>query len=622
MIRFIILLTISLATLTSQAQQWERAMFFGGTDNELVTGMGVVPGGKVAIAGKFADSIIMKNGTYYGQLPSPANDNYFVALLDSNGNEIWMKTFSKNSTNLVGIIGSGLSSMLTDKSGNIYVNVNFTSTATSTVYFNGGVNYNMPTKSALLKFDSNGNLLWYRSYTGGIRCMSINSSDNIHFATFVQGNFNSITINDYNLNYTGLIDPDFLIELDQNGNTVNTKVLNNQCGVTSIVDDSLGNYYVQGSVANASGLIDFIDATPDIATGQANSLFWMKFNSSGNLKWAKYVAWNTIAGNMAFASVNKGGTLLSNIGFLKGSGFTYGSTVFNPNNKNLLIHALMDSSGNFVATPSAEISRTVLNNFQSVFNDGYYYVTGLYSPKAIFGDTIIADGGNNTSDGYVVKYNTDGEQVWFRAATGINNQNLRYIQVAGDYVYLAANLNADAIVGNIGASTDIGWNYYDIFFSRLHDCNATLTKQGLALQANAGLSYKWFKDGAVESSVTTQNYNPVYNGRYQVEVTFAGGCKCKTASVQFSSGITGIQNGVVKEGIQMFPNPAVQNATIQAPIEAGVLNVTLIDNTGRTVWKAAMGGSGEIPLSGISPGLYTVTVHSERGFWQEKLVVE
>jgi hypothetical protein len=63
--------------------------------------------------------------------------------------------------------------------------------------------------------------------------------------------------------------------------------------------------------------------------------------------------------------------------------------------------------------------------------------------------------------------------------SGINNQNFNYIQTDGDYVYLAGSFDAGAaLVNGQYLFTAAGWDFTDIFFSRLRDCNATLTKQG------------------------------------------------------------------------------------------------------------------------------------------------
>ncbi len=622
MIRFIIVCTVMLTALSSQAQRWESAMFFGGTDGEFTTGIAIIPGGKIAMAGKFGDSIVMKNGTYYGQLPYPANDNYFVTLLDSNGNELWMKTFSKNITNSIGVIGTGYSTMLSDKLGNTYVNVNFTNTSPTSVYFSGGINYNMPGASALLKFDSNGNLLWYKSYSNIIR-ISIDHTNNVYVNTVLFGNFNTATINDYTLNYTGLIDPVFLLKLDQNGNTLSAKVINNKNVINSVVYDSTGNYYLKGGVNNTSGIIDFIDGTQDITIAQSAS-YWMKFDATGNLLWAKYSV-EVGASQLRLVSVNKEGTLLGNIATLTPSySFNYEGVSVNPNGKNLLVHVLMDSSGAIKKVAEVEVMRTAFSALGATFNkEGYFYAVGRYAPAAIFGDSTIPDGGNNSTDGYAVKYNSDGEQIWFRAITGLNNQQIRYVVTDNDYVYLAASFDASAaFVNGKYVDAEIGWNYNDIFFSRLRDCNAALTKSGRTLQANSGIGYKWFRDGAVESGISTQNYSPVYNGRYQVEVSFAGGCKCKTASLNFTEAITAIHDQAVMESIQLFPNPAILNVMLQAPVEAGILSVSLLNSQGKIVWSGTMEGSGEIPLKEKAPGLYTVLVVSSRGFWQEKLVVE
>lgn len=617
--RLWVLVLCCVLTAPLSAQHWQRGMFIGGMDDDLPAG-GLVPSAnnKIVFGGRFGESMLFNGTTYTGHYGTTAKLNYFLTEVDSNGVVNWMKIISQN----IGSTG-GAYYITYDKSGNIYILYNLSNTVQAQ-FQDGSLNTISNSGLVLFKFNNSGDIQWFKEFGGNtIQGLSTDKDGNVYIVGYRDSySGNSITLGDFTFTYTGLENPGFLLKLNSsNGNTQWGKVYNKRSFITGIVVDSTNNLYLKG-VSNSltnNATLDFTDGTPDVVTSLSANHFWIKYKTDGSFQWVK-----SMPAEFEMKGINKEGTLLVVPQTLNTvMSYTYNGQTINPNNKTIILNALVDSSANFKVFPIVESQRSITVSYGAFNPQGYYFTVGKYAPETAFGDSIVPDAGSNLTDGFVLKYNTDGELLWYRGMEGINSQIVHFLNFSGDYVYTLSYLNAGVVVvGNQEIFSDANMDLQDIFFARLKDCNATLTKIGLVLQANAGSSYQWYRDGAVESGVTTQNYTPTYNGRYQVEVSFPDGCKCKTASLQYNDGITATQDKAVREGIRLFPNPAKDFAQVQAPVEAGFIKLTLLDSQGKEVWKGTMEKETTLPLEGLSSGLYTLMAHSQRGFWQQKISIE
>ncbi|MCW3114173.1 MAG: hypothetical protein JWR18_2569 [Segetibacter sp.] len=77
----------------------------------------------------------------------------------------------------------------------------------------------------------------------------------------------------------------------------------------------------------------------------------------------------------------------------------------------------------------------------------------------------------------------------------------------------------------------------------------------------------------------------------------------------------------------VYPNPAVNNSIVRVLTETKQLTLQLSDASGKLVYKKIAGSvkAGEefkIPVKGFSKGLYVLTLTTEKGIFNEKLVVE
>ncbi|MEQ8809814.1 MAG: T9SS type A sorting domain-containing protein, partial [Imperialibacter sp.] len=74
----------------------------------------------------------------------------------------------------------------------------------------------------------------------------------------------------------------------------------------------------------------------------------------------------------------------------------------------------------------------------------------------------------------------------------------------------------------------------------------------------------------------------------------------------------------------VYPNPASQYVSVRLPPSMTQAHVDIFSSDGRQVYNGTFttGGQTEVPLNGVLPGIYFVTVATDR--WKEthRLVVE
>jgi hypothetical protein len=270
--------------------------------------------GNVFITGTFESSIT------FGAITLVGDKDMFIVKYDSSGNVLW--------ANRAGSSGYGDhgNSTTTDASGNVYVTGHYFSTSITfgvTTLNNTGL-----TDIFIVKYDASGNLLWAQS-AGGIGWDSGQSiSSDFSGAIYISGYFgsSSITLGTTTLTNAGNNDI-FMVKYDASGNVIWAKGAGGAGSDygSSNATDANGNVYVTG---NFSSTITF--GTTILTNVASNNIFVVKYDSTGNVLWAKgagstggsYGLGITsdasgnlyITGFFAFPSINFGVTTLSNGG--------------------------------------------------------------------------------------------------------------------------------------------------------------------------------------------------------------------------------------------------------------------------------------------------------------------
>ncbi|MNK00913.1 Beta-propeller repeat protein [compost metagenome] len=209
--------------------------------------------------------------------------SHFVAKMDSDGNAIW------------GRIISSFSGSLAEKNNDITVDSNGAVIMAGNYRGNCKINNNEISSqgvgSYIIKYDTEGNLLWYKYPTGitTIRAVAIDNSDNIYFTG---ENISTMSLGSNNFTSGGV----FTGKYDAAGNLAWLKQGIRDFSVMGsglvcsfdINADAAGNSVITGSY---SGSISFGEYTFTEPVQQlvppVNSSFIVKYDNSGNVIWAK-----------------------------------------------------------------------------------------------------------------------------------------------------------------------------------------------------------------------------------------------------------------------------------------------------------------------------------------------
>ncbi|HTB30599.1 MAG TPA: T9SS type A sorting domain-containing protein [Bacteroidia bacterium] len=224
--------------------------------------------GNVYITGTFWDSLSF--GPY--NLGSPSEQDVYLAKYNSSGNLVWAKqgiTPSSSST----AIGYAVS---TDKYGNTYLTGAFKDTI---IFGTFRLVTNSPSSVFLVKYDSNGNVIWAKQSTGAGNAtaygLNLDEAGNI----YITGGFNGTSsFGSHVLNSNGI--SIFLVKYGKNGNTIwaNTSTGGNWAGY-SISEESNNHIFLVGS-GNGDSLVF---ANKKIVSNNAEYAFLMELDTTGNM---------------------------------------------------------------------------------------------------------------------------------------------------------------------------------------------------------------------------------------------------------------------------------------------------------------------------------------------------
>jgi gliding motility-associated-like protein len=321
--------------------------------------------------------------------------------------------------------------MFRDAAGNLYTVGDFW----NTVDFDPGAGVANLTSLGgydifITKYDANGDYVWAKSL-GGTQYnfgygITVDASGNVYTTGWYDGTVDfDPGVGTFNLsanNGSGYYDV-FISKLDANGNFVWAKSMGGSGSDEGmgIQLDALGNVYIAGSYAYT---VDFDPnaGTFNLTSPDFDAIFIAKYDSNGNLVWAKSIdgKYNQEAYNLALDAAGNVyttgrlyGTPADNVDFDPGPG------VFNlAPDQNAFFVSKLDANGNFVWAKLIEGDYGQDIAFDASSN---VYVTGKFVGKTdfdpnagVFNLTSAAGPG----DIYVLKLTSSGDFVWVKQMGG------------------------------------------------------------------------------------------------------------------------------------------------------------------------------------------------------------
>jgi Domain of unknown function (DUF4347)/Bacterial Ig-like domain/Beta-propeller repeat len=363
---------------------WAKS--FGGSDFDGGSSIATDSSGNAYTTGRFYGSATFGSTT----LTSNGSSDIFVTKFNSDGSVAWAQNFG-------GIDFDTGNSIATDSSGNVY----------TTGSFNGSVTFGSTTLTSngssdifVTKFNSDGSVAWAKSFGGSNydydNGIATDSSGNV----YTTGLFSfSATFGSTTLTSNGNEDI-FVTKLNSDGSVAwaqNFGGSNYDIGY-SIATDSSGNVYTTGSF---NGSVTFGSTTLTSTNDESYDIFVTKFNSDGNVAWAKDFGGSSYSYGTSIATDSSGNVYTT--GFFDSSA-TFGSTTLTSNGNEDIFVTKLNSDGSVAWAKNFGGSNYDDGYSIATDSSGNVYTTGFFQDSVTFGSTTLTS--NDSTDIFVAKLGT------------------------------------------------------------------------------------------------------------------------------------------------------------------------------------------------------------------------
>jgi uncharacterized repeat protein (TIGR01451 family) len=186
-----------------------------------------------------------------------------------------------------------------------------------------------------------------------------------------------------------------------------------------IATDAIGNTYVTGYFFSPSITLGSITLTNAVAN--YTDMFLVKFDSGGNVVWAKSAGGNYSDYGMEVTVDASGNSFVT--GRFSSSSITFGSITLTNSGAGTddMFVVKYDAGGNVIWAKSAGgVASIDGGHCIAVDANGNTYFSGYFSSSSVtFGSTILTNVGG--FDMFIVKYDIGGNVIWAKSAGGSNN---------------------------------------------------------------------------------------------------------------------------------------------------------------------------------------------------------
>ena len=185
----------------------------------------------------------------------------------------------------------------------------------------------------------------------------------------------------------------------------------------AVTTDADNNVIIAGDFSSPTISFDTITLTNADTSGTTTNVFVAKYDSSGNVLWAK----NTGGHNTgeAFAVTTNAGGEIFVTGWFSGTTIAFDTTTLTNAGGNDVFIAKFDAVGHAIWAKRGGGSLNDYGSSVAVDVDGNIYIAGQYtSDTAYFGSTSVINTAVGNQNEFLVKYDTSGNALWARTAMG------------------------------------------------------------------------------------------------------------------------------------------------------------------------------------------------------------
>jgi len=410
----------------AQAPNWSWAKSAGGSGNDYGYSIETDQGNGVFLNGAFTSGSLIF-GTYTLMNAGDGKSDMFLVKYNTIGDVLW----AENSVSMGSDWGAGI---CTDAIGNVYeTGVFYGSTITFGSYtLTNADNTGATCDFYLAKYDANHNVLWAKREGGtnndNVNCINKkkDSSDNV----YVTGDFSSPTITFGSTTLTNAGGSDmYLAKYDANGNVVFAKSAGSS-GMdfgNEVSVDASGNIYVEGDFNSPTITFGSSTLVNADSTGSTDDLFLVKYDANGNVMWAKRAGGSKTDDVWTVGNDVQGDVYIA--GKFGSPTITFGThtltNIDNTGNSDDFFLVKYDANGNVVWAKSAGGNSYDWASHLNVDAGGNVTIAGSFMSATItFGSTTLTNTDNtgNTEDIFIVQYDANGNVNW-AVSTGGNGKD-------------------------------------------------------------------------------------------------------------------------------------------------------------------------------------------------------
>lgn len=325
-----------------------------------------------AMIGRDAQGNIYVGGTSYTEIETTGNTDIVLFKTDPGGNRVWSRTFDGP-----GNYKDALRDMAVDQAGNVYL--------AGYTYSVGNSPAERSYNYVVLKYDTNGGLLWTRYYDGNlgyddfVRSMKIDPAGNVYVAGYSWG------IGTFANYATVKYDTNGVLQWARRYAGGNGEILN------EVELDQTGNVYVTGYSSRSPA-------------GGSEDIVTIKYDPAGNQIWLnRYNSPNDVSDEGYEIEVNSAGDVL-----VIGESYDFGES-------KTIIHKINGSSGTTLWTRDLNATNGAMGEYPAAME--------LDSSENIIITGMLYEGTSYNVDTFTAKLDPAGVIQWMMVYDGPTDED-------------------------------------------------------------------------------------------------------------------------------------------------------------------------------------------------------
>ncbi len=220
------------------------------------------------------------------------------------------------------------------------------------------------------------------------------------------------------------------------------------CYLADVCTDHSGNVFITGVLSDSLTL----GSTTLYSMGQ-NDIFIAKYNSSGNLIWAKSAGSIAIEQSLTIKCDNQGNVYIS--GIFNSSSFLLGNTtLYNSGSEDIFI-AKYDTNGNVIWAKSIGGSNSDICYSITCDNQGRVYIIGSFKSQFINFGSMSLTNISNQYIFFIASFDFSGNLIWVKKIDGIAGNyadiatdNYGNVFITGDFWGSSISFSGTTLINN------------------------------------------------------------------------------------------------------------------------------------------------------------------------------